>query len=253
EHGTQIMGRLKRAPRFNSWMADLIRPHCGTRVLEIGSGTGAITRQLVPRRRYVATDVNPLHLATLRALRSDRPYLDAQFCDITDLETYPRGEERFDTVIALNVIEHVERDREALVNIRSILAPGGRAIVLVPQGAELFGSLDEVLGHKRRYSEAALRRLAAEAGFTVHEIIRFNRIGTPVWWVNGKLFKRRTFGLFQVLALNMLTPIFRRLDTSLPFAPLSLIAVLHQSEGSAAQGNAPSPSDERRERAAEGS
>jgi hypothetical protein len=96
----------------------------------------------------------------------------------------------------------------------------------VPQGEDLFGSLDEVLGHKRRYSEASLRRLAGETGFTVRELLRFNRVGTPAWWLNGKLLKRRSFGLAQVLALNALTPLFRRIDSFLPFAPLSLIAIL---------------------------
>ena len=226
DYGSQILGRIARAPRFSAWMADVIRPFCGTHVLEIGSGVGSITRWLVPRKRYVASDMNPLHLNTLRALRSDRPYLDAQFCDVTDLGSIPRIQGGFDTVIALNVVEHVDGDREALANIRSVLAPGGRAIVLVPQGEDLFGSLDEVLGHKRRYSEASLRRLAAETGFTVRDLLRFNRVGTPAWWLNGKLLRRRSFGLAQVLALNALTPLFRRIDSFMPFAPLSLIAIL---------------------------
>ncbi|HEX9287902.1 MAG TPA: glycosyltransferase [Anaeromyxobacteraceae bacterium] len=242
EHGSQILGRLARAPRFNAWMADTIRPFCGTRILEIGSGTGNLTRRLIPRRRYVASDINPLYLHTLGTLTSDRPYLDAQFCDVTDLASFPRVEGGFDTVIALNVIEHVEGDREALANIRSVLAPDGRAIVLVPQGEALFGTLDEVLGHKRRYSERGLRRLAEEAGYTVREVIRFNRVGTPAWWLNGKLLKRRDFGLLQVVALNALTPLFRLIDASLPFAPLSLIAVLEPAGAGAAHGVPPKPS-----------
>jgi glycosyltransferase involved in cell wall biosynthesis/phospholipid N-methyltransferase len=225
-HGSQILGRLARAPRLSEWMADVIRPWCGTRVLEIGSGLGAITRSLVPRRRYVASDVNPLHLQTLQALQGDRPYLEAQFCDVTDLATYPRLEEGFDTVIALNVLEHVEDDVAALRNVRSVLAPGGRAIVLVPQGERLFGSLDEVLGHRRRYSEATLRRLAQDAGLAVRECLPFNRIGTPAWWINARLMRRRSFGLVQVLGFNQFVPILRKVDRVLPFPPLSLVAVL---------------------------
>ena len=238
KYGSQILGRMARAPRFTRWMADLIRPYCGARVLEIGSGIGSITRQLVPRRRYVASDVNPLHLHTLRALRSDRPYLETQFCDVTDLASFPSAEGGFDTVIALNVIEHVEGDREALANMRAALAPGGRAIVLVPQGQDLFGTLDEVLGHKRRYSEASLTRLAVEAGFTVRAMLRFNRIGTLAWWLNGKVLRRRSFGLFQVMALNLLTPLFRLVDGSLPLAPLSLVAVLEPAREATGTSNA---------------
>jgi glycosyltransferase involved in cell wall biosynthesis len=236
-YGSQILARIARAPRFNAWMADVIRPYCGARVLEIGSGTGTLTRRLIPRTRYVASDLNPLYLDALRNLEKDRPYLDAQLCDVTDPATFPRGGEAFDTVICLNVLEHVEDDRAALANIRSALAPGGRAIVLVPQGQDLFGTLDEVLGHRRRYAESDLRALAAGAGFAVKEVLRFNRVGTPAWWLNGKLMRRRSFGLVQVLALNALMPLIRRVDASLPFAPLSLIAVLEPA-GEAARAAA---------------
>jgi glycosyltransferase involved in cell wall biosynthesis len=238
-HGSHVLARLARAPRFNAWMADTIRPYCGARVLEIGSGTGNLTRRLIPRKRYVASDVNPLYLQTLQNLEKDRPYLDTQLCDVTDPRTFPAANEAFDTVICLNVLEHVEDDRAALANVRRVLAPGGRAIVLVPRGEELFGSLDEVLGHRRRYSEAGLRDVAAAAGFAVKEVLRFNRVGTPAWWLNAKVMRRRSFGLLQVMALNALVPLFRAVDASLPFGPLSLIAVLEAAEEAPAAARAP--------------
>jgi glycosyltransferase involved in cell wall biosynthesis len=225
-HGSQILGRLARAPRFNAWMADTIRPYCGRRVLEIGSGTGNLTRRLVPRDAYVASDVNPLYLQTLNGLRVDRPYLDVTLTDVTRGESFPQVPGGFDTVVCLNVIEHVDDDVGSLRNIRSVLSPGGQAIVLVPQGPGLFGTLDEILGHRRRYSEASLRQLATDAGFEVRELLRFNRVGTPAWWLNGRLLRRRHFGLAQIAALNVLTPLFRLVDRALPFPPLSLIAVL---------------------------
>jgi glycosyltransferase involved in cell wall biosynthesis len=232
-YGSQILGRLSRAPRFNAWMAEVIRPFCGHRVLEIGSGTGTLTRQLIPRRHYVASDVNPLYLQTLATLRADRPYLEAQYTDVQDLETFPRHEDGFDTVVCLNVLEHVEDDHGALRNIRSVLSADGRAIVLVPRGERLFGTLDEVLGHKRRYSEQRVRALAASCGFEVQQIVSFNRVGTPAWWLNGKVLRRRHFGLVQIMALNALTPLFRKVDSALPFPPLSLIAVMTPRQASA--------------------
>jgi glycosyltransferase involved in cell wall biosynthesis/phospholipid N-methyltransferase len=224
--GSEILGRLARAPRFNAWMADTIRPLCGQRILEIGSGTGNLTRHLVPRDHYVASDVNPLYLSTLGALTADRPYLDVQLTDVTRKETFPKPGADFDTVICLNVLEHVEDDQGSLENIRSVLGPGGHALILVPHGPGLLGTLDEVLGHRRRYTDASLRALADAAGFTVKEIHEFNRVGTPAWWLNGKLLRRRSFGLFQIWTLNLLTPLFRLIDRFLPFPPLSLIAVL---------------------------
>jgi glycosyltransferase involved in cell wall biosynthesis/phospholipid N-methyltransferase len=237
--GSQILARVGRAPRFNAWMADTIRPFCGRRVLEIGSGTGNITRHLVPRDAYVASDINPLYLQTLRALTADRPYLDVSLTDVTRRESFPAPADRFDTVVCLNVIEHVDDDVGALRNLRDALAPGGRALVLVPQGPALFGTLDEVLGHKRRYTEASLRRVALDAGLEPVKVLPFNRIGTAAWWLNGKLLRRRHFGLVQIHALNFLTPLFRLVDRALPFQPLSLVAVLERPAETAGAASTP--------------
>jgi glycosyltransferase involved in cell wall biosynthesis/phospholipid N-methyltransferase len=228
EYGSQILARLSRAPKFNAWMADTIRPFCGSSVLEIGSGVGNLTRQLIPRSKYVVSDINPLYLRTLGGLLKDRPYMEATYCDITDPATFPVTKGQFDTVICLNVIEHVDDDRASLMNIRNVLSDHGRAIVLVPNGQWNFGSLDRVLGHRRRYSEDTLRRLARDCGFELRSVVRFNRVGTVAWFLNGKILRRQSFGLGQILALNFFTPLFRRLDAVLPLPPLSLIAVLEK-------------------------
>jgi SAM-dependent methyltransferase len=202
--------------------------------LEIGSGVGNLTQKLLPRERYVASDINPLYLQTLGNLQNDRPYLRSSYCDVTDLASFPKDSGPYDTVICLNVIEHVPDDRASLLNIASVLADGGRAIVLVPQGQWNYGTLDEVLGHRLRYDEHSLRKLATECGLEVERIVHFNRIGTIAWYLNGKILRRRTFGLGQILMLNTLTPVFRVLDRWLPVPALSLIAVLRKPERAAA-------------------
>jgi SAM-dependent methyltransferase len=228
-YGSGTLARLARASKFNGWMADTIRAYCGTRVLEIGSGVGNLTRKLIPRDQYVASDINPLYLEPLAALSSDHPYLRASYCDVMDSASFPRPSEGFDTVICLNVIEHVEDDLKAMENIRSVLADDGAAIVLVPNGPRNFGTLDEVLGHHRRYTKQSLLKLSEDSGFVVEKVIEFNRIGTPAWFLNGKILRRRVFGLFQVWMLDVLTPVFRMIDPVLPFPPLSLIAILRKS------------------------
>jgi hypothetical protein len=135
----------------------------------------------------------------------------------------------------LNVLEHVPDDVGALRNIRASLADGGTAIVLVPFGPKLYGTLDEVLGHCRRYTEEQLATVSAEAGFQVQELLKFNRPGVPAWWLNGQILRRKTFGLGQVRLLNLLTPIFRLVDPWLPLPPLSLVAILKKQANQAAK------------------
>jgi glycosyltransferase involved in cell wall biosynthesis/phospholipid N-methyltransferase len=241
-YGSQILARLGRAPRFNAWMADTIRPFCGTRVLEIGGGVGNLTMRLIPRNTFVVSDINPLYLQTLQSLQQDRPYLSVEYCDVSDSATIPRIDGGYDTIVCLNVIEHVEDDRAALENIRGALAPGGRAIVLVPQGQWNFGTLDEALGHYRRYSVGQLTAVAREAGLEVRRILPFNRVGSAAWYLNGRLLRRRNFGLGQIKVLNALTPIFRAVDRWVPLPPLSLVAILERPDtASSASGAEPVP------------
>jgi len=226
EYGSQVLARLARAPRFNAWMADAVRPFCGERVLEIGSGVGNLSRRLTPRVKYVASDVNPLYLQTLSNLASNRPYMSSAYCDVTDLNSFPATEEGYDTVICLNVIEHVADDRAALANIKSVLSADGRALILVPNGPWNYGTLDRVLGHKRRYTKETLTRLAEGCGFRIEQIIEFDRVGTLAWYLNGKIMRRSMFGLGQIWMLNQLTPLIRLLDPLISVPPLSLIAVM---------------------------
>jgi glycosyltransferase involved in cell wall biosynthesis len=235
EHGSEILARLSRAPRFTKWMADTIKPYLGDRVLEIGAGIGNLTTNLVPRTVYYASDINPHYLERLKTLQSTRPYLEVQRTDASVGATYPP--EQFDTVICLNVVEHLEDDIGALANIRNSLEINGRAIVLVPNGPGLFGSLDRVLGHYRRYRQEQLLAACEKAGFAVEKVLKFNRFGSPAWWLNGKILKRKTFGLYQIKLLNLLVPLIRPIDRFLPFPHLSWIVILRANQQVRSESN----------------
>ena len=234
-YGSEILARLNRAPRFTKWMADTIRPYVGNRVLEIGAGIGNLTTNLVPRTEYHASDINPQYLDRLETLKQTRPYLQVHYTDASAAESFPA--EQFDTIVCLNVVEHIENDVLALGNIRKSLDKNGRAIVLVPNGPQLFGSLDTVLGHFRRYTQVQLVKACEAAGFTVEKVLKFNRIGTPGWWWNGRILKKRTFGLWQIKFLNLLVPVVRPIDRFLPFPHLSWIVILRANPQAAGERN----------------
>jgi glycosyltransferase involved in cell wall biosynthesis len=228
EHGSEILARLNRAPRFTKWMADTIRPYLGEQVLEIGAGIGNLTSNLVPRMSYWASDINPHYLDRLKKLQQTRPYLRVQYTDASAGETYP--EQQFASVICLNVVEHLEDDVNALRNIRRSLDRNGRAIILVPNGPGLYGSLDRVLGHYRRYTRKQLVAVCEQAGFHVEKLLKFNHVGAPGWWWNGRVLRKKTFGFWQIKLLNTILPLVRPIDRFLPFPHLSWIAILRVDE-----------------------
>jgi SAM-dependent methyltransferase len=228
-HGGEILMRLTRAPRFTKWMADVVRPYVGERVLEIGAGIGNMTLNLIPRSVYWATDINPEYLARLQDMQSTRPYLRVAQTDGMAGDSFPTGQS-FDTVVCLNVVEHLSDDVGALRNIYNALETGGRAIILVPNGPSLYGTLDKVLGHCRRYTRDQLSAIGLKAGFHLEKMISFNRTGVPAWWLNGKILRRTTFGMLQIRMLNAFTPFFRRVDALLPFPPLSIIAIFQKTK-----------------------
>ena len=224
--GAEILDAFSVAPRFNAWMADTIRPHVRKRVLEIGAGMGNLTRALARgRQRYIAADIDTEHLSRLRTRL--RHYLNVEtcFCNLSESSDFESLAEAADTVICLNVLEHIEDDLAGLRNIYTALSPGGRAIVLVPCGQEIFGQLDVILGHYRRYSDSQLRSRFEAVGFQVEQILKFNRISRPGWFISGKLMKRSRISRFQLKIFDRLVWLWRRIDRFIPWGPTSLIAI----------------------------
>ena len=225
EYGSHILASLEKVRRFNLWMGRALAPYVGDRVLEIGSGIGTLTGQFIPREFYLASDINPSYLSYLRAYSVGKPYLRVRHIDAAVPGDFSGLDGKFDTVLMINVLEHVPDEQVALANIRLSLAAGGRAVILVPQYPALYGTLDRALDHRERYTRESLQEGLEQAGFRVEKIFDFNRFSVPGWWFNGKVLRRKTFSRVQLKFLQMSMPVLRRLDGILPWGGLSLIAV----------------------------
>ena len=233
EYGSRILSEVEHARRFNHWMGKTLRPFVGDRVLEIGAGIGTLTNQFIPRELYLASDINPHYIRYLQSYSYGKPYLHVLDIDAGNPETFTGLNEKFDTALMINVLEHVPDEGLALRNLWSALEPGGRAIILVPQHPWLYGTLDEVLQHRERYTPAKLESDLKDAGFRVEKIFDFNRVSVPGWWLNGKLLRRTRFSRLQLKVLDTVMPILRRIDRFWPWSGLSLIAVGVKSSESA--------------------
>ncbi len=228
-YGAHILHSLSRAHRFSRWMSDVIRPWVGRSVLEIGAGIGNLTVHLVPRDRYRATDINSDYLDYLQNFALGKPYLEVGTLRAEASADFAPLAGTFDTVVCLNVLEHLDEPVHVLENFHRALAPGGRAIVLVPAGPSRYNSLDRALGHRLRYTPERLREVATAAGFEVERLFDFNRAGVPGWRVNGWT-GRTSFSRVQLKLFDSFVWLSKHLDRVLPWKGLSLIVIAKKRE-----------------------
>ncbi|MGZ8868334.1 MAG: methyltransferase, partial [Thermoanaerobaculia bacterium] len=221
-------GRLKR---YNRWIWDRIAPFVGQRVLEVGAGSGTMTRFLYGRELIVATDRETPYLDRLRNAFRRRPGIIVDRLDIEKDDNGDLARYGFDTVTCINVLEHTVDDEGALKRVNDLLVHGGRVIVYVPAGQALFGSMDKGIGHQRRYEKDELIAKLERAGFTLDYLGYQNRIGKLAWWLNGKLAGRRALPSAQSRIFDALVPLFRAFEGSNPSTGLSLIAVGRKNGG----------------------
>jgi SAM-dependent methyltransferase len=215
--GECTLEALASANRFNQWMYETIRPYCAGPVLEIGSGIGNISKFLLAdgHEAYLS-DLRPPYCRKLERLFRDRPNcrgvlsLDLVHRDFN--QAYATWLGRFNTVFALNVVEHVQDDHRAIANCRQLLRPGGTLIILVPAHPFLYNRFDRELGHYRRYTRSALNGLFSANGLQVERSFSFNLAGMLGWFVSGSLLKNKVLPRRQVALYNRLVRLFRILD-----------------------------------------
>jgi SAM-dependent methyltransferase len=222
--GAATLERMATAPRYNRWMYERVARWIGCRVLEIGAGIGNLSAYLVDRERVVLTDTEAYYLERLRTRFAAYPHVR-----VTELRL-PAGDprlagERLDTVVCLNVLEHIAEDAASLRGMYTLLQPRGRLVLLVPSLRALYGTLDEALGHVRRYGARELRAKLKDAGFRTLHVEYFNLGGIPGWWLAGRVLRRRLIPTGALRWYEALVPLFR-LETLLPWRlGQSLIAI----------------------------
>ena len=207
--GEETLFRLSSVNRYYEIFHERIAHLVGDRVLEIGSGTGNFTRFLMGRELVVATDYSTNHLHTLRQRFVENKRFRIHQFDASEPPTQEMMDYGVDTVICLNVLEHIEDDLAALESMKSLLIPGGRLILLVPAYQALYGSLDIGLDHFRRYSKPALKKRVLETGFEIEQSFYFNMWGIPGWFINSRILRRKVLPKFQLYFFTLLHPLVR--------------------------------------------
>ena len=227
--------RLGAADHFFSWVLEEFRPYLRGRVLEVGAGTGTITRRLVeldPELSIVALEpAGNLYgdLASFAALTAQVAAAPQTLGEYLAGTGDPLG---FDAVVYLNVLEHVEDDAAELRLAAAALRPGGTLLVFGPALEWLYSELDYNAGHYRRYPLGRLRRLARAAGLEVVSARYFDVVGVLPYFVVYRLLRRPAISGSTLWGYDrLLVPASRGLQRAVPRPPLGKNVVLIARKG----------------------
>ncbi len=233
DEGYTTLQRMRHAQRYNAWVWRQLQPYVGDRVLEVGCGVGSFTQFLRDRDRVLATDSNERYLRRLRTSfeRFDNVEVRAIDWEGPDVEAL---RERFDTVVCLNVLEHIANDDAALDTFASLLEPGGRLVLQVPAMRALYGAIDRAIEHVRRYELDELTAQLRRHGFEIVTARYFNWPGMVGWYLNSVLLKRRAVPGVQARLANLLVP-WLRLEARLDLRRgMALLVIARKTAGAGA-------------------
>jgi SAM-dependent methyltransferase len=225
EIGAETLRRMSALERYNDWILEKISPWVGDRVLEVGSGIGNISRYFLDRRELCLTHVQEDYLDVLREKFGAYPHITIARYNLEERADCLHGRE-FDTILVLNVLEHIENDIHALREMSAFLAPGGRIILQLPAHRLLYGSLDINIDHFRRYTARDIREKFTSCGLETERLVRFNMFGALGWLLCSRVLRKKILPEGQLGLFNFLTPAFMAIERIIPTPfGLSLLAV----------------------------
>jgi len=199
------------AKNYHQWIFTEIKQYLGRRVAEVGAGTGSFSELLRE---------NVKQLIVFEPSQNMYPFLKARFASTTIVKAinnkfsreYSKFERYFDSIIYINVLEHIENDKQELSYVYKTLNRGGYAILFVPALSFLYSDLDKTLCHFRRYNKINAIKLAQQAGFKIKKAKYFDLSGIIPWYVAFVLLKRQFTGRKISLYDTLVVPLMRKIE-----------------------------------------
>lgn len=194
--GTELEA-VAEAKNYYDWIIDSFASRVGRRSVEAGAGIGTVSELILARAR-------PTELVLIEPDAANTRMLEQRFQNDARVDVRHGYLEQFapslkaDSVIAVNVLEHVEHDLEFLRAAHAALVPGGFILLLVPALPAIYGSLDRAFDHYRRYTRTGLATHLRGAGFEIEKLHYLNMLGVAAWFASGRILRRTTLGRDQV-------------------------------------------------------
>lgn len=205
--GEQTLESMNQADWYNQWTLSKFKKYIRDQILEVGCGIGNFTKELTKYGKVWAVDINKNYLDQLKKISG----VEVGFGDIEKGE-YFFINKQFDTIICLNVLEHIEEDSQAIRNMYEVLNKDGNLILLVPSHPFLYGEIDKSIGHFRRYSKGEIIEKLQRNGFVILKFRSLNLLGALGWFISGRVFKNKIVDQSKIKLFNLFAPIFLRME-----------------------------------------
>lgn len=216
QEGSETLSIIANADKLNAWFYQTINPFCSGKILEVGSGIGNISQFFIQNKKEITlSDLRANYLETLTKRFPDFNQNNFFLLDLVDPDFDEKHTDKFnlyDSIFAMNVVEHILDDQQAIKNCYKLLKKGGHLIILVPAYQSLYNRFDTELEHYRRYNQNSLNNLFHNADFKIVHEQYFNAAGIGGWYVSGRLLKNKLIPEGQMKLYNSLVPIFKIID-----------------------------------------
>jgi glycosyltransferase involved in cell wall biosynthesis len=224
------LDNLDDAHNYRNWVFEFIEPYLGSEVLEIGAGRGTFTELLAADgRKVTATELSERAVHQLEQRFAGRPEVRPVHGDVLG----QAGDRPYDSVVMINVLEHIADDVGALEQVAASMQPGGHLVLYVPALTRLYSEFDRRIGHHRRYKRSTLATVVSRAGFEVVDVRYVNSLGAAAWWAFAKKLKRTPTQGWSVRAYDRVAvPVVRRIESKRPpRIGQSLLCVARRPDG----------------------
>lgn len=227
DYGKETLIQLSQFDQYSKWMYSKFKHHLGKRIMEIGCGIGNNLDNLAenPQTEIILTDYRDDYLELLKDAHGDRPNISFYKYDATQKAPEELLKNPPDSIVMLNVLEHINEDTLVLNNLYNLLPSGGKLVILVPAHQALYCKIDENLEHFRRYSLEELTEKMRNAGFTIVDSFHFNTVGAAGWFFSGKILRSKQIKSEHVKGQKVLLPVAKAVDNlNLPVG-LSVVSI----------------------------
>lgn len=204
DNGKQTLESMSQAVWYNKWTVKKFESFLKGDILEIGCGIGNFTNFLKKFGNVWAIDIVDSYIKQTSQIEGGG--INAGFGDIEKGEYFFK-DRKFDSVVCLNVLEHIKDDKRALKNIHELLKADGNLILLVPAYDFLFGEIDKSIGHFRRYYKNQLKNILEDMGFKVIKSRVINFLGGIGWWISSRIFSSNKVNESNIKIFNLIAPL----------------------------------------------